>query len=119
MFGFPAGIRFHDYFTIAVSQRTVPVSLTDVEYVAMLARLSFSEDEKETLTHHLNDILKYVDQLNSLDTTHVEPLLHVIELGNTFRNDEVRQTVTQEEALKNAPSKSVSFYSVPKVIRSR
>ncbi|MDL1893580.1 Asp-tRNA(Asn)/Glu-tRNA(Gln) amidotransferase subunit GatC, partial [Sphingobacteriales bacterium CHB3] len=50
------------------------VTLNDVEYVAKLARLSFSEDEKEQLTHQLNDILKYMEQLNSLDTTNVEPL---------------------------------------------
>lgn len=95
------------------------VSLKDVEHVATLARLSFSNDEKETLTHQLNDILKYMEQLNSLDTTNVEPLAHVIELRNVFREDEVRNGVTQEEALKNAPASSGEFFSVPKVIGQR
>lgn len=95
------------------------VTLNDVEYVAKLARLSFSEDEKEQLTHQLNDILTYMEQLNSLDTTNVEPLAHVIELKNVFREDEVRNGVSQEEALKNAPAASGEFFKVPKVIGPR
>lgn len=95
------------------------VTIKDVEHVAKLARLSFSGEEKEKLTHQLNDILKYMEQLNSLDTSNVEPLAHVIELNNVFRKDEVRQGVTCEEALKNAPAKSEKFFKVPKVISER
>ncbi len=92
------------------------VTIKDVEYVAALARLEFTDAEKQKLVHELNDILKYVEQLNTLDTTNVEPLSHVIELNNVFRDDASRPSLPQEEALKNAPSKNDKFFKVPKVI---
>lgn len=95
------------------------VTIRDVEHVAQLARLSFPDAEKEKLTHQLNDILKYMDQLNSLDTSNVEPLSHVIELNNIFREDQPRPCVAREEALKNAPSRTEEFFKVPKVIGER
>lgn len=94
------------------------VTIKDVEYVASLARLSFSEKEKEKLTHELNEILKYVEKLNELDTEKVEPLSHVIELSNVFREDKVQSSTAPEDALKNAPSKNDKFFKVPKVIGS-
>jgi aspartyl-tRNA(Asn)/glutamyl-tRNA(Gln) amidotransferase subunit C len=57
--------------------------------------------------------------MNKLDTSHVEPLSHVIELSNVFRVDEVKQGVSTEEALKNAPSKTEEFFKVPKVINEK
>jgi len=95
------------------------VTVGDVEYVAALAKLSFTDQEKQTLTSQLNDILKYMEQLNSLDTTSVEPLSHVIELRNVFRNDELRPGLTREEALRNAPASTEKFFKVPKVIGDR
>ena len=95
------------------------VSIKDVEHVAKLAHLSFSGEEKEKMTLQLNDILKYMEQLSSLDTTNVEPLSHVIELSNVFREDEVKPGVSREDALKNAPAKSEEFFKVPKVIGDR
>lgn len=95
------------------------VTKQDVEHVATLARLSFSGAEKAVLTHQLNEILDYMEQLNTLDTTNVEPLSHVIELDNVFREDIVKPGVSQEEALKNAPAKSRAFFKVPKVIAER
>jgi aspartyl-tRNA(Asn)/glutamyl-tRNA(Gln) amidotransferase subunit C len=97
----------------------MPVTLKDVENVAALARLSFSDEEKVKLTGQLNTILAYMEQLNSLDTAGVEPLSHVIELGNVFREDLLTSPVTQEEALQNAPAKSDKFFKVPKVIGDR
>ena len=95
------------------------VSMRDVEHVALLARLSFTEEEKQKLVHELNAILSYMDQLNTLDTTQVEPLAHVIELENVLREDKVRGSLSREEALKNAPAKTDKFFKVPKVIESR
>ena len=66
------------------------IALKDVEHVASLAKLSFTEDEKRKLVVELNEILRYMEELNGLDTTRVEPLSHVIEPGNVFRNDDVR-----------------------------
>ena len=97
----------------------MPVTRKDVEHVASLAKLSFTDEEKERLTVQLNEILNYMEQLNSLDTEQVEPLSHVIELNNVFREDVRVPGVTREEALKNAPSKSEKFFKVPKVIGDR
>lgn len=94
----------------------MPVSITDVRHIAALARLSFTEAEEEALVQELNAILAYMDQLNTLDTTQVEPLSHVIELHNVFREDERKAGVTREEALKNAPARTKEFFTVPKVI---
>ncbi|MBI3579598.1 MAG: Asp-tRNA(Asn)/Glu-tRNA(Gln) amidotransferase subunit GatC [Ignavibacteriales bacterium] len=94
----------------------MPVTLKDVEHIAQLARLEFSEEEKQKFTHQLNDILAYAEQLNKLDTSKVEPLSHVIELSNVFRDDTVKPGLTPEDALKNAPAKSEKFFKVPKVI---
>jgi len=95
------------------------VTIKDVEHVASLARLSFSEEEKQKLTLQLNEILEYMEQLNQLDTNNVEPLSHVIELSNVFREDELKPTLTREEALRNAPAKTEKFFKVPKVIGER
>ncbi len=92
------------------------VTIKDVEHIAKLARLEFSEAEKEKFTHQLNSILAHIEQLNKLDTSRVEPLAHVIELGNVFRADVVRPGISTEEALKNAPAKTEQFFKVPKVI---
>ena len=95
------------------------VTIKDVEHIAKLAKLEFTDAEKEKFTHQLNQILEYVEQMNKLDTSHVEPLSHVIELSNVFRVDEVKQGVSTEEALKNAPSKTEEFFKVPKVINEK
>jgi len=94
----------------------MPVTIQDVDHIAELAKLEFTDAEKEKMTHQLNRILQYMEQLNSLDTSAVEPLSHVIELGNVFRADEVKEGIHTEEALKNAPSKTEQFFRVPKVI---
>jgi aspartyl-tRNA(Asn)/glutamyl-tRNA(Gln) amidotransferase subunit C len=95
------------------------ISIQDVEHVASLAKLSFTEEEKQKLASELNEILTYMEQLNSLDTESVEPLSHVIELGNVFREDNLRAGLDREEALKNAPAKTEKFFRVPRVIGDR
>ncbi len=92
------------------------VTIKDVEHIAELARLEFNEKEKEKLAHELNDILKYIEKLNELDTSTVEPLSHVIELSNVFRDDVAKPSIPPEDALKNAPAKTDAFFKVPKVI---
>ena len=95
------------------------VTLKDVDHIAKLARLEFTEDEKVMFTHQLNSILSYVEQLNKLDTSNVEPLAHVIGLEDAYREDIVKPGVSQEDALKNAPAKTEQFFKVPKVIGDR
>jgi aspartyl-tRNA(Asn)/glutamyl-tRNA(Gln) amidotransferase subunit C len=92
------------------------VTKQDVEYIAKLAKLEYSDEEKEKFTGQFNTILEYIDTLNELNTDDVEPLSHVIELSNVVREDEVKPSLPVEEALKNAPSKKESFFKVPKVI---
>lgn len=94
----------------------MPVTLHDVEHIAHLAHLEFSSDEKQKLLQDMNRILGYMEQLNTLNTDSVEPLSHVIELKNVFREDTVASGLTPEEALSNAPSKTDEFFKVPKVI---
>jgi aspartyl-tRNA(Asn)/glutamyl-tRNA(Gln) amidotransferase subunit C len=97
----------------------MPVTISDVEHVAALARLSFNEEEKQRLTGELNTILGYMEQMNRLDTSAVEPLTHVIEISNVFRQDEPVPGLTREEALRNAPSRNEAFFKVPKVLGDR
>lgn len=92
------------------------VTIKEVEHIAKLAKLEFTEAEKEKFTYQLNQILEYVEQLNKLDTSNVEPLSHVIELSNVFREDKVKPGISTDEALKNAPAKTEQFFKVPKVI---
>jgi len=92
------------------------VNIKDVEHIAKLAKLSFSENEKEKFTEQFNEILSFMEKLNELDTSNIEPLSHVIELQNVLRNDNVRPSLPTEEALKNAPAKDEKFFKVPKVI---
>lgn len=95
------------------------VTVNDVEHIARLAKLEVSEAEKETFTHQLNDILSYVEQLDKLDTTVVEPLSHVIDFDNVFREDIAKPGLTPSDALNNAPAKTEKFFKVPKVIGDR
>ena len=94
----------------------MPVTIKDVEHIAKLAKLEFTEDEKVKFTEQFNEILSFMEKLNELDTSKVEPLSHVIELQNVFRDDVVKPSLSTEEALKNAPAKTEQFFKVPKVI---
>jgi len=87
-----------------------------VEKVASLARLGLSSGEKEKLGDNLNDILVYMDKLDELDTSDVQPLAHILPLKNVLRDDEAREGLTQEEALANGPEKKDGFFKVPPVI---
>lgn len=92
------------------------VTIKDVERVAKLARLEFTEAEKEILMHQLNEILVYMEKLNEVDTSSIEPLTHVVELSNVFRDDKKNSSSPREEMLKNAPDKTEEFFKVPKVL---
>jgi aspartyl-tRNA(Asn)/glutamyl-tRNA(Gln) amidotransferase subunit C len=87
-----------------------------VLHVAALARLSLAEDEVETTVRQLNAILEYMEQLNALDTSGVEPTEHVIPLETPFREDRVTPSLDPEESLRNAPERAGAFFKVPKII---
>lgn len=92
------------------------VSEEDVQYIASLARLRFSEDEVVRLAKEMSDILAYVEKLNELDTTAVPPMSHVLDLHNVTREDRVEQRITREDALRNAPDADSEYFRAPKVI---
>ena len=92
------------------------VTKKDVEYIAALARLKFKDEELEKFTHQLNDILGYMDKLNELNTDNIEPLSHPVENKNVFRDDILKKSISTDEALKNAPSRTDEHFKVPKVI---
>ena len=92
------------------------ISKEQVKHVAHLARLEFSEESLEKFTSQLDAIISYAEQLNELDTENVEPTTHVLELSNVLRNDESREWLTNEEALKNAPDKQDGQVKVPAVL---
>ena len=92
------------------------ITRKEVEHVARLARLELSEEEKEQMTAQLDAILGYFDKLNELDTSTVEPTTTVIPMDNVMRDDEVRPSLKQEEALANAPDREDVFFRVPRII---
>ena len=87
-----------------------------VEHVAHLARLSLAPEEIELYTEQIDRILEYMDKLNSLDTTGIEPTTHAVPLGNVFRQDEVNHNFMVEESVGNAPERKGSFFKVPPII---
>lgn len=93
------------------------VTKKDVYYVANLARLQLSDEEAEGLQKDMNKILGYIETLNELDISDVEPLDHVTEITATsFRKDEAKEPLSHEDALKNAPDADSDYFRVPKVI---
>lgn len=95
------------------------VTLEDVRHVARLARLSFTEEEEQKLVADLNAILTYMEQLNRLDTSEVEPLTHVMDFGTVLRADTPVPSLARDEVLKNAPAHTETFFRVPKVLGDR
>jgi aspartyl-tRNA(Asn)/glutamyl-tRNA(Gln) amidotransferase subunit C len=88
----------------------------EVEHVAILARLKLSEEEEQLFTGQLNAILDYMEKLNELNTSAVEPTFHVVSHCNTMRQDEVKESLPQEASLGNAPDKTEGCFRVPKII---
>ncbi len=94
----------------------IKITKDEVAYVAHLARLSFAEEEVGRFTSQLNDILLYMEKLNEVDTTGVEPMTHAIAQKNAFRSDTVEASLPSEISLANAPASRGSCFEVPKVI---
>jgi aspartyl-tRNA(Asn)/glutamyl-tRNA(Gln) amidotransferase subunit C len=88
-----------------------------VDKIAHLARLELAPDEKAEMIADMNKILGFMDKLNEVDTTGVEPLVYMTDEPNVLREDVVKQVITTEEALKNAPDHDSSHFLVAKVIK--
>ncbi|MBY6038230.1 Asp-tRNA(Asn)/Glu-tRNA(Gln) amidotransferase subunit GatC [Fictibacillus nanhaiensis] len=92
------------------------ISKEEVKHVANLARLAVTEEEAEMLTEQLDKIIGFAEELNELDTDNVEPTTHVLELKNVLREDEVRNSVSVDEAMKNAPAQKDGQFKVPNIL---
>ncbi len=88
-----------------------------IEKLAHLARLSFTDLEKDSIKTDLQRMISFVQKMEEVNTDNVEPLLHITEAKNVLREDKVTGTVTTFEAMRNAPVNDGHFFKVPKVIR--
>ncbi len=88
-----------------------------IDKIANLARLRFDAAEKPAIKKDLQSMIKFIEKLDELDTTGVEPLLHMTDNINVLREDEVKGSISREEGLKNAPLHDEQFFKVPKVIK--
>ncbi len=92
------------------------ISKEEVIHVANLSRLTLTENEVGTYTEQLNSILDFMKKLNELDTTDIKPTSHAITINNAYRDDEVRESIPKDTALKNAPQKQNEQFKVPPAI---
>ena len=92
------------------------ITVSEVKHVANLSRLTFDEQELQGLTSQLNDILGYIGKLEGLDTQGVPPTTHAMKLVNVLREDEVRPSMANSEAVANAPEKEERAFVVPRII---
>lgn len=90
--------------------------LATLRKLAHLARLEFDENKEQQMLGDLNKILDWVDQLRQLDTSNVEPLVHLSHEINVLRPDEAHNSVSHQEGLRNAPRKDSDYFRVPKVL---
>lgn len=88
----------------------------DVKYVAHLARLSLTPEEEQKMGEQLGNILGYIEKLKEVDVSGVEPTAHAFPLVNVTRPDEIRPSLSNEEALRNAPAQANGLFIVPKIV---
>ena len=88
----------------------------EVRHVAKLARLNCTDEEVTLFTEQLGAILEYIDQLDELDTTNIEPLAHCLPVHNVLRDDIPQPSLTNDQALANAPQRDGEFFAIPKVL---
>lgn len=87
-----------------------------IDYVGILAKLSLSPAEREEAKRDMSRMLEYIEKLNTLDTEGVEPMSHIFDLNNVFREDEPSGLDWSEQALKNAPAVKEHQFKVPKTV---
>ena len=89
----------------------------EIKKIALISRLNVEDDQIETVGKQLNDILAYMDLLNQVDITDVQPTVHAIPLHNVMRDDVPQPSLPNEKALQNAPEPENGYFKVPKVIQ--
>ena len=96
------------------------MEITDemVKNLADLSRLTFNSLEKAEIKKDLQRMISFVEKLNELDTSNVEPQLHMTDVVNIYREDIVQGSMPKEDALNNAPMADNNYFKVPKVIKN-
>ncbi len=94
----------------------MPISVEEVRYIASLAKLKFSAEEEGKMAEEMGNILGYIRQLDTLDTSEVRPMTHVLDLVNVMREDRVAPRISHEQGLRTAPEAEDPYFTVPKVI---
>ncbi|AKG36346.1 Asp-tRNA(Asn)/Glu-tRNA(Gln) amidotransferase subunit GatC [Paenibacillus durus] len=92
------------------------ITVKDVQHVARLARLHLSPEEEAMFTEQMNAILQYAEKLSGLNTEGVQPTTHVLHVSNVMREDVVKESLSLEEALLNAPEEEDGQFKVPAVL---
>lgn len=91
------------------------INKEDVMHIASLAEIDYSKEEIDKITIQLDKIIEHIAMISEVDTGKVNPTSHVLDISNVLREDSPRQSVEQEEALKNAPESSDDGFKVPKI----
>jgi aspartyl-tRNA(Asn)/glutamyl-tRNA(Gln) amidotransferase subunit C len=97
-------------------KKIMRLTAKEVQQIAMLARLRLSAEEEKLLTEQLDSILQYMEKLNQLDTSGIEPFSNVVDMIDPLREDRVTNQPNAEALLANAPAKDNTFFQVPKII---
>ena len=92
------------------------ITREDVEHIGWLASIRIEDEEKDEFVEHFNSILEYFHQLDEVDTDGVEPTYRVVDLANVFRDDQVGESLTQEDALRNAPRRENGYFKSPRIV---
>jgi aspartyl-tRNA(Asn)/glutamyl-tRNA(Gln) amidotransferase subunit C len=87
-----------------------------ISQVAHLARIDLSQDELSTISPQLHDILEFIDTLKELDVSAVSPTSHILPIHDVMRQDQPKQSLSNPQALANAPQRQADFFGVPKII---
>ena len=88
----------------------------DLQHVVKLARIELSLEEEQRIGPQLSEIIQYVEKLNELDVDEIEPTAHVVQLTNVLREDQPRPSLSQDDAMRNAPKSANGLFVVPKIV---
>ena len=90
-----------------------------IDHLANLSKLQFKDSQREGIREDLTKMIAFVDKIEELDTENVEPLIHINQEVNILREDEAKETITQLQALKNAPSKDSDYFKISTVLSKK
>ena len=92
------------------------IDLKTVKHISKLSRISINEEKAKKLEKDLNSIFEFIEKLNELDTTKIEPLTSIADTVLQLRKDEIKSSNIKDQILKNSPEKNEEFFVVPKVV---